>query len=358
MMRYLKKIGKKLHKLYKNMPPNRFLIAAVVTSLLLASVVITSVLTAVHTPTKINHKATTTHKTVTKPKITKKPATTPKPAPAPKPTTTTEPAPAPKQVTTPAPTSSPSPGHGVSGLSPAPSTGSSTGSTGAGTGSSTGSSTTSSPSTTKYYSQNWSGYMAVSGTFTTISGSWVVPNPTGNGTSTSADASWIGIGGVNSNDLIQTGTDNTVSATGQVSSSAFYELLPAVSQNINSIQVTPGDSMSASIDQTSSGNWTIEITDNTTSKSFTTSVSYTSSLSSAEWIEEDPSYSTGQLVPFDNYGTVTFSSGLTTYNASSVSIYGAHSDSVTMLNSSNQAISTPSNLNSSGNGFTVTRENP
>src|ERR1041385_7576167 len=47
---------------------------------------------------------------------------------------------------------------------------------------------------------NWAGYVASGGTYTGVSGSWVVPSvsdPTGE----SADATWVGIGGVGSDDL-------------------------------------------------------------------------------------------------------------------------------------------------------------
>ncbi len=288
-----------------------------------------------------------------------KPKVKPKPAPAPVPVPIPAPVPAPKPVvthsSTPAPATAPSPGTGVSGLSPSPSSGSS----GSGTGSSTGS-TGSGTGTTKpaanYQSSNWSGYLINSGVLTTVSGSWIAPSPTGNGSTTSADASWIGIGGVSSTDLIQVGTDNTVSASGQVTTGAFYEMLPAVSQNINGLTVTPGDSITASITETTTNEWSIVITDNTNKQTFTTTVSYTSSNSSAEWIEEDPSYSNGQLVPFDNYGSVSFSNCNATDNGTSEGISTASPDSITMINSSGQNISVPSNM--TGNDFSVSWQSP
>lgn len=192
-----------------------------------------------------------------------------------------------------------------------------------------------------------------SGSLTTVSASWTTPTVTGNGSTTSADATWIGIGGVSSNDLIQVGTEDTVSASGTVSAGAFYEMLPAASQIIPGITVSQGDSMSASVSEISTGQWTITITDTTDSESFTTNVSYTSTNSSAEWIEEDPSYSNGHLVPFDNFGLASFTNCKTTDNGTLELIDNAGADPVTMVNRSNQPIATPSSL--SGNAFSVTQ---
>lgn len=189
------------------------------------------------------------------------------------------------------------------------------------------------------------------GTFTSVSGSWIVPTVSGNGSTTSGDAAWIGIGGATTSDLIQTGTDNEVAADGTVSSFAFYELLPDPALEITSLKVHAGDVMNASISQLAGGQWNITITDTTTSKSYTTTVSYTSSYSSAEWIEEDPSYVDGSLVPFDSFDHVEFTSGATTMNGASVSIDGSNAAPITLVDSKNSPIVTPSVLINSGTAF-------
>ncbi|MHB1864673.1 MAG: G1 family glutamic endopeptidase [Candidatus Saccharimonadales bacterium] len=326
----------------------------------LMSIVSVSVLT---TPTSLKQKEpkipipqTVNTKPATKPKPTPvaPPPTTPAPTPQPAPAPTPPPRPVITHTSTPQPVTAPSPGTGVNSLSPTPGSGSgNSGSSGSSTGSSTGTSTP--PASQSYTSSNWSGYLYNSGSLTAVSASWVAPSPTGNGTSTSADASWIGIGGVSSQDLIQVGTEDTVSAGGTVSTGAFYELLPAVAQNISGLTVTPGDSISASLSEVSSGQWLIEITDNTDNQTFSTTVSYSSSNSSAEWIEEDPSYTNGQLVPFDNYKTIQFSVCKMTDNGVSVNIDSIGADSVTMVNQQGQNISVPSAI--SNNGFSATREN-
>lgn len=221
--------------------------------------------------------------------------------------------------------------------------------------SSTGSGSPAPPlTTTAYTSSNWSGYFAATDTYTSVSGSWSVPTVTGISRHTSSDAAWIGIGGVTSGDLIQVGTQDTVSRSGTQTSSAFYELLPASAETITSLSVNPGDSMNASLAEVSSGHWVISITDSTTGKTYSTTVSYTSSHSSAEWIEEDPSNVFGSLVPFDNFGTVSFSGATTATTSGTLSLDGSNAQPITMVAGSS-AVASPSAIGGDGKSFTVTR---
>lgn len=201
---------------------------------------------------------------------------------------------------------------------------------------------------------NWAGYAATSGTYSSISGSWDIPIVSGSD-ETAADATWIGIGGVTTNDLIQVGTQNVVSPDGQVSTLAFYELLPDASESITSLNVNPGDTISASLSEVGSGEWRITLDDTTTGQSFSTIASYNSSESSAEWIEEDPSDGTDQQIPFDNFSSVSFSASTATDNDSSVSIAGSGAQEVSMINGEGQPLVSVSSLSASGEGFSVTR---
>ncbi len=267
-------------------------------------------------------------------------AVVPTPAPAP-------PAPAPAPVVKrvarptaaahPAPVVAPAPGSSVDSLTPTTPTGN-----------------TSGPATTTgYTSTNWSGYLMTGQSFTAVSGSWTATTPTGLAGITSADATWIGIGGVSAGDLIQVGTDNIVSASGQVQTTAFYELLPAASQPIDIMTVAPGDAMAATIVQTAPGQWSIAITDTTTGQSFTKAVAYGSSLSSAEWIEEDPSYSHGRQIPFDVFGLAAFSGAHATGNGSDLNLSGGNAQPITMVNRSGQIIAAPTALGSGATSFQV-----
>lgn len=323
----------------------------------------------------IHHKpAPSPTVSVSKPKPVVKSSTPKKvavstPPPASNTPAVTAPAPAPAEQPKPVPATQPSPGSGAKKLAPAPTqpinSTPPSGSDSSSTPSTTGDTSTppTSPSsqtpnyaTGGYTSTNWSGYVATAGNYKGVSASWIVPSATGNGTSETADSTWIGIGGVFSGDLIQTGTMNSVSASGQLTSAAFFELLPDPALEITSMKVIPGDSMSASINEVSTGQWTITITDATSGKTFTTTVNYTSNYSSAEWIEEDPSYIDGSLVPFDNFSPANFTNGKVTVAGSPSTISAANSSPITLVDRAGKPLARPTVLTLDGSGFTVYRQ--
>ena len=153
-------------------------------------------------------------------------------------------------------------------------------------------------------SNNWFGYNQ--GTleqghklFNSIGGNWTVPTASQH-TKGQAEASsdWIGIGGgcINANcllsdsTLIQTGTEQDVSAGGAPSYSAWWEIIPGPSLTISNMKVRPGDRMHASIAEVvpDSNLWKITLKDLTRGETYSTTVPYTSTHTTAEWIEETP----------------------------------------------------------------------
>jgi hypothetical protein len=167
-------------------------------------------------------------------------------------------------------------------------------------------------------------------------------------------ATWVGIGGVNSRDLIQAGTQDVASGTGQSQFQAWIEMLPAPSQQIP-LAVAPGDSVTVSITQQAAGNmWLISFKNNTSGQTYQTTVQYTSSLSSAEWIEEAPSGPNG-LAPLDNFGSVAFSGATAIQNGQTLSLAQAGAQSITMLNANAQPLAVPSAIGSDGSSFSVAR---
>ena len=123
-----------------------------------------------------------------------------------------------------------------------------------------------------------------------------------------------------------------------------------------SLAVHPGDLVSVSISEQSTGNWQITMTDQTTGQRYQTTVQYNSSHSSAEWIEEAPSVSGGraQIVTLDNFGQIQFSNASATDNGKQVTIAGAGGRSISMYGRTGQT-AVPSALTSGGDSFTVTR---
>jgi len=152
-------------------------------------------------------------------------------------------------------------------------------------------------------SNNWFGYNQGSqepGTkFHSIAGDWTVPSARQHTKGQSESSStWIGIGGgctdakctMGDNTLIQTGTEQDVSASGKPSYSAWWEIIPAPSSTIANMTVRPGDHMRASITEAPKGSevWHISLQDLTRHETFKKTVPYTSTYATAEWIEETP----------------------------------------------------------------------
>jgi hypothetical protein len=120
------------------------------------------------------------------------------------------------------------------------------------------------------------------------------------------------------------------------------------------MHVAGGDSISASIVETSSGIWHIHIRDNTTGEVFDKYVQYASSHSSAEWIEELPT-GIGFSLALDEFGSVPFTAGTATANGAEVSIVGSGAHALEMANRNNETTAAVSGLGADGASFTVTR---
>jgi hypothetical protein len=199
-------------------------------------------------------------------------------------------------------------------------------------------------------SSNWSGYAATGGTFTSVTATWTVPNVSA--ATPGADATWVGIGGVSGDDLIQAGTQATVSG-GQVVYDAWIEMLPASSKPV-SLSVNAGDSVTVSITQKSALEWSIAIKNNSTGNRYATTVQYRSSMSSAEWVQEAPSAGRG-IVPLDAFGTLTFTGASAVKDGKTYDLRGLGEQAITMINGDRQALATPSVIGDDGASFSVTR---
>jgi len=247
-----------------------------------------------------------------------------------------------------------------------------------------------------WYSSNWSGYAVngSAGSVTSASGSWIVPTVSG-GMGTAYSAFWTGIDGFSSSTVEQIGTiAQSSSAFGfrgsrtTVAYYAWYEFYP--SESIIEITtattpsgapatVKPGDSIFAEVTYVSGDTFTLTINDKTEGWTFITTGSQPGAAeSSAEWIAEAPSSSTGVL-PLADFGRVYYgndytSTALTCYatvNGVSGSIgsflHGSSVASSTDVQSLTMASemgfgryifivpeATPSALSSDGTSFSIT----
>jgi hypothetical protein len=202
-------------------------------------------------------------------------------------------------------------------------------------------------------SLNWSGYAITAGTDTGVTGTWVVPTvkaPPSNAYS----STWVGVGGYSSQDLIQAGTEQDVLSGGGTQYYAWYEYLPFPEIPI-SMAVSPGNTMQVTVRTVSGGrssSWEIFIKNKTTGASFTKDLTYSSSFSSAEWIEEAPTVN-GSIAPLADFGTVTFNSSEAGYNGRVVSISGGPNTAIDIQDPHGQ-IAAPGPLSNNGETFSDT----
>jgi hypothetical protein len=200
-------------------------------------------------------------------------------------------------------------------------------------------------------SRNWAGYATTGGTFTAVSATWNVPqfasdSPAG------ADAIWVGIGGVHGNDLIQAGTQETVSGRGTTGYSAWVETLPQASRSVP-LPINAGDSVSVSLLEQTSDNWLVSFANNSSGKTYQINISYASSHSSAEWVVEAPSARRGRILPLDSFGSVSFTQAGSVRNGQSLTIAQAGAHPITMTGQRGRALARPSALNQDGASFNV-----
>jgi Peptidase A4 family len=177
-------------------------------------------------------------------------------------------------------------------------------------------------------SSNWAGWAIsdsqtiggspISGSTTTLSftsttATWVQPKVYCTPNQPTYSAFWVGLGGLaaDSGALEQVGTQANCTAAGKAVYSAWYELVPAPSVNVN-LKILPGDLISASVNVEPTG-ILVQVKDRTRKTSFTKLLPTpaTTDFTSAEWIAEAPSTCDPQLtrcraLPLANFGTVPF----------------------------------------------------
>lgn len=221
-------------------------------------------------------------------------------------------------------------------------------------------------------SSNWAGYaIHRSGVrFEKVIGTWRQPTATCTSGNPTFSSMWVGLGGfsLNSQALEQIGTEVDCTATGQVVSSAWYELVPAPSRTIH-MRVDPGDRMSASV--IVHGRLVrLTLRDLTRRTSFTRSVrAKPIDASSAEWILEAPSECSSanscQTLNLANFGSAGFTSArasTTAGHTGNISDRRWGSTRITLATGQRQFISgtstgaqaAPSSLSARGSAFTVT----
>jgi Peptidase A4 family len=142
---------------------------------------------------------------------------------------------------------------------------------------------------------NWAGYILAGGPFTAVEGTFNVPVPATSVSCTDLMNQWVGIDGVSDNTILRAGVTsselnpNTGNCTpGQDYVQPFWDTTPGAATEITDVVVSPGDSITVTIWQTSGTAWALSLTDNTNGQKYSTTLQYTGPGSSAEWIVEAP----------------------------------------------------------------------
>jgi hypothetical protein len=161
-------------------------------------------------------------------------------------------------------------------------------------------------------SLNWSGYAVTPGAgITAVSSTFTVPSvvsPVPPGFA----ATWTGIGGYNTSDLIQAGVGENSTPSNPLLGPqyyAWYEILPASETPLTNCSgdpnctVNPGDQVTVNITNAGGNTWTVALSD-AGHWTWSQNVSYASSESSAEWILEAPTV--GAQTILANTGTTKF----------------------------------------------------
>jgi hypothetical protein len=206
-------------------------------------------------------------------------------------------------------------------------------------------------------SLNWSGYAVTpKGTpVTAVTGSFTVPSagllPPG------FAATWAGIGGFKTKDLIQAGAAEQSFPSNPLAGPqyyAWYELLPHFATQITGCSgerrcpVKPGDRITVKIGQVSATKWKISMNDSGHWR-WSKTVSYHSSRSSAEWILEAPTVVAQTLLA--PVGTVHFGPS-STYKAGGAHTIGQGNPTKIILSAEGLADeATPSALSNTGRLF-------
>jgi Peptidase A4 family len=197
-------------------------------------------------------------------------------------------------------------------------------------------------------SANWAGYaVAGSGTYTTVSASWIQPAVDCTQTPSAYSSFWVGLDGDTSNTVEQTGTEaNCISGSARYA--GWYEMFPK-RPVISANPMAAGDSITASVTAGAKGRFQLALTDNTQGWSvITMQRKKAAKHASAEVIAEAPS-TRKRVLPLADFASVSF--GGVSVNGAQLSEATPGIEPITMT-AEGTVKATPGPL--SGGGFAVT----
>jgi hypothetical protein len=210
---------------------------------------------------------------------------------------------------------------------------------------------------TQVSSTNWSGYAddnSSGNTYSKVSSNWTEPSASCTSTESLA-AFWVGIDGYSSGSVEQDGTLIECYRS-QAYYYTWWEMYPSNAIQVVGGSVSPGDSISSSVVKSGSS-YTMKVTDSThPANSFTTTQTCSSCVdTSAEWIAEAPSGSSG-VYPLSNFHSWSTSGASVTSGSATGTISSFPDDELTMINNAGSVKAQPGSLGGGGSSFTVTWE--
>jgi hypothetical protein len=213
-------------------------------------------------------------------------------------------------------------------------------------------------------SDNWSGYVAATdpntgqpGTVSDVKATWSVPVVNCTSTPDAAVGVWVGMDGVFSSTVEQTGTASNCVA-GQASYYAWLEVYPSAART-QALPIRPGDTISAEVQYVGNQRFRLSLTDTSSGRSFSVLRESRGARDSAEWVVEAPAIG-DQIMPLANFAGISLNSAAATMNSTTGGIGNAawSAAGISMLDDAGDVRALPSQLGSDGASFTVTWQRP
>jgi hypothetical protein len=200
-------------------------------------------------------------------------------------------------------------------------------------------------------SGTWAGYVAnnTAADFTGVAAVIDAPTPGYAVQRTGVVSSWVGIGGYQTDDLIQAGISQEQDGDG-LQGWAWYEVLPDTAQPIDMV-VNPGDRVTVTVKLIQANQWQINIEDG--EQTFQKVLTYTSCRCSAEWIVEAPSTADGQLTPLPSFDQAAMEKAVARVDGSVVNAGELAPTRAVLTDAHGQALASPSPLAAQGAAFRV-----
>jgi hypothetical protein len=195
-------------------------------------------------------------------------------------------------------------------------------------------------------SQNWAGYDATGGRFSSVTATWTQPLVASSGATNSYAAFWVGLDGDGSKTVEQIGTEG-YSVGGVVFYDAWFEMYPKFPVTVP-LTISPGDVLTGTVTSGTRGAFTLTLADLTTGQTFTTKQTLKQAKRySAEVIAEAPW--SGGVLPLADFGSVNFSGAA--FNGQPVSAFNW--TKIDMVAGGGITKAATSSLDGSGSGFSI-----